>query len=124
MQAHGLTRYELELMDILWKKGSGTVQDVCDALDRPLAYNTVMTTLSLLERKKGVLAREKCGRAFIYRPLISREAVSRTLLDDLRGVLFADSLPSLMLNMLSTADLSEDDVQVLKEAIEKLEAKS
>jgi BlaI family transcriptional regulator, penicillinase repressor len=124
VQAYGLTRYELELMDVLWKKETATVQEVCEALNRPLAYTTVMTTLSLLESKKGVLAREKRGRAFIYRPLVSRDDVTRTLLDDLRGVLFEDSLPSLVLNMLSTADLSGADVQAIKLAIEKLEAKS
>ena len=68
MDPSRLTRYELELMDVLWSRGEGTVQDVCDALHRPLAYTTVMTTLRLLEDKKKVLQRVKRGRAYVYRP--------------------------------------------------------
>ena len=61
MQKMRLTRYELELMDVLWRLGQGTVQDVCDNLNRELAYTTVMTTLRLLHSKKKVLKRVKRG---------------------------------------------------------------
>ena len=60
-----LTRYELELMDILWTLKEATVQDVCDQLQRELAYTTVMTTLNLLATRKEVVAREKQGRAYV-----------------------------------------------------------
>ncbi|MEZ6145867.1 MAG: BlaI/MecI/CopY family transcriptional regulator [Planctomycetaceae bacterium] len=97
-----LTHYELELMDVLWRIGEGTVQDVCDVLERDLAYTTVMTTLNLLANKKSVLKRTKVGRAFVYRPLFTRDEVSRTILGDLKQVLFADRLPTLMLNALTS----------------------
>ena len=70
MVARQLTRYELEIMDVVWRLGEVTVHDVCANLARPLAYTTVMTSLSLLERKKKVLGRTKRGRAFVYRPLV------------------------------------------------------
>src|SRR5689334_5989047 len=70
MDSPRLTRYELEIMDVVWKAGEATVQDVCDGLKRTLAYTTVMTTLTLLESKKKVLERTKRGRAFVYRPLV------------------------------------------------------
>jgi BlaI family penicillinase repressor len=116
-----LTRYELELMDVLWSRNEGTVQDVCDGLQRPLAYTTVMTTLSLLERKKGVLQRVKQGRAYVYRPTVTREEVSLSVLSDLRDVLFGGRLPSLVLNMLSEDELSSEDVVAVREALAKLE---
>jgi predicted transcriptional regulator len=119
-----LTRYELELMNVLWELGEGTVQDVCDKLDRPLAYTTVMTTLSLLESKKRVLERRKCGRAFVYRPLMSREAISRSMIADLREVLFGNRLPSLVLNLLSEEEMNEGDVAALRAALDQIEAKS
>jgi len=48
-----LTEAELRLMDVVWDKGSATVQEVADALPRELglAYNTVLTTLRILEDK-------------------------------------------------------------------------
>ncbi len=54
MPGRHLTRYELEIMDVVWRLGEVTVHDVCANLSRPLAYTTVMTTLGVLERKKGV----------------------------------------------------------------------
>jgi BlaI family penicillinase repressor len=117
-----LTRYELELLDVLWELGEGTVQDVCDKLERPLAYTTVMTTLSLLESKKRVLERRKCGRAYVYQPVVSRDDVSRSMISDLRDVLFGDRLPSLVLNLLSDERMNKDDVAALRAALDRIEA--
>lgn len=119
---HRLTRYELELMDVLWELKEGTVQEVCDRLARPLAYTTVMTTLTLLSTKKRILERRKSGRAFVYRPCVSREEVSRSMISDLRDVLFGRELPTLVLNLLSEESVSESDLVSLRAALEKLEA--
>ncbi|MFI4847508.1 MAG: BlaI/MecI/CopY family transcriptional regulator [Gimesia chilikensis] len=121
MKDYRLTPYELELMDVIWDLGEASVQDVCDALPRDLAYTTVMTTLSLLVQKKKVLKRVKNGRAYIYQPVVSREEVSRSMLGQIKQVLLKDSLPSLMLNLLEEENISEDDINALKEAIRKLE---
>lgn len=121
MTEYRLTRYELQLMDVLWTIGQGSVQDVCDRLDRELAYTTVMTTLNLLVTRKGVLSREKQGRAFVYSPLVSREDVSRSILSDLKAVLFGNRLPKLVLSLMEESEVSERDTEILKEAIQKLE---
>ncbi|MCR9232117.1 BlaI/MecI/CopY family transcriptional regulator [Gimesia sp.] len=121
MKDYRLTPYELELMDVIWDLGEASVQDVCDALPRDLAYTTVMTTLSLLVQKKKVLKRVKNGRAYIYQPVVSREEVSRSMLGQIKQVLLKDSLPSLMLNLLEEENISADDINALKEAIRKLE---
>ena len=63
---------EIALMEILWTGGAGTVRDVIDRLARPLAYTTVMTTLDRLY-KKGLLARRKSERAFVYSAALTRE---------------------------------------------------
>ncbi len=121
MMPHRLTRYELELMDVLWQIGEGTVQEVSDALKRPLAYTTVMTTLGLLHSKKKVLKRTKRGRAHVYKPVVSRDEVSRAVIRDLGDVLFADRLPMLMLGLLEDGKFSQEDVKALKEALRKVE---
>jgi len=119
-----LTRYELELMDILWGRGEGTVQEVCDGLGRELAYTTVMTTLSLLERKKGVLERFKRGRAYVYRPLVSRQDVSRSMLTEFREVLFENRLPSLVLSVLAEEELTADDISAIRKALDDIDSAS
>ena len=123
MKDYRLTNYELEFMDVIWNLGEATVQDVCAGLSRELAYTTVMTTLTLLASKKKVLKRVKRGRAFVYRPVVSRDQVSRSMLHNLRRVLFGDAFPSLVLSMLSRENISDDDIAALKTAINKLESK-
>ena len=62
---------ELRVLEALWRRGAGTVRDL--RADFPsAAYTTLMTTMERLH-KKGVLDREKSGRAFLYRPVSSRQ---------------------------------------------------
>lgn len=67
---------EREVLEVLWAKGSGTVQQVTGDLKTTLAYTTVMTTLDRLY-KKGLLLREMRERAFVYRPAVSRSELER-----------------------------------------------
>lgn len=121
MSENRLTRYELELMNVLWTIGEGTVQDVCDKLTRELAYTTVMTTLNLLATRKNVLSRTKDGRAYVYKPLVSRDEVSRSILSDLKSVLFGNRLPSMVLNLMAEDEADEKTADVLRDALKKLE---
>lgn len=84
-----LGELERAVMDVLWDRGSpATVRDVADLLrDRELAYTTVMTVLDRLAGK-GMVERERAGRAWVYRPAASREAyIAQLMLDalDLAG---------------------------------------
>ncbi len=116
-----LTNYELELMDVIWRQGEATVQDVCDGLSRELAYTTVMTTLSILANKKKVLDRIKQGRSYLYRPTVTREEVSISVLDHMKKVLLEDSPSKFVLNFLENEEISKDDIAAIKKAIRKLE---
>ena len=69
---------ELRVLEALWRRGDGTVRDLCE--DFPAAaYTTLMTTMERLHRK-GVLAREKNGRAFVYRPVNTRAELESGLI--------------------------------------------
>lgn len=93
---------ELQCLKVLWLRGEGTVADVQQALEprRKLAYTTVMTLLDRLLRK-GVVSRRKVGRAFVYAPAASREALRsiavRELLDN-----FFDSSEATLIKYLET----------------------
>ena len=79
-------------MRMLWALGHGTVQDIRARLlpERPLAYTTVMTVMDHLTRK-GIAGREKQGRAFVYRPLVSEQAVREHAIDRLIQNFFLNS---------------------------------
>jgi predicted transcriptional regulator len=119
-----LTEAELRLMDVLWQKGSATVQQVLDALpEKPaLAYNSVLTTIRVLENK-GYLEHVKDGRAHIYKPVLEREEATRSEIRHLVGRFFKNSHELLVLNILE--DLSSENWGSENQASEKrgLEAK-
>lgn len=74
--ASSLGVLESRVMDVVWTRGESSVRDVCEAIERPLAYTTVMTTLERLF-KKGLLDRCKSGRAFLYSPALDRNEWER-----------------------------------------------
>jgi predicted transcriptional regulator len=103
-----LTEAELPIMDVLWSKQSATVGDVAEALakDRPVAYNTVLTLMRILERK-GYIRHTKDGRAFVYQPVVDRGEASRTAVRHLLSRFFNDSPELLMLNLLKEERIDE-----------------
>ena len=121
MKLPHLTRYELELMNVIWSKGSATVLEVCESLKRPLAYTTVLTTLGLLHARKKVLKREKRGRRHVYMAAVSREEVMRATIAELGQTLFAAHPIGLMLALLDSGGFSKHDLKALKGAIRDLE---
>lgn len=72
---------ERKVLDAAWQLGRGNVRDVCDLLDDVFAYTTVMTTLDRLF-KKGLLDREKEGRAFVYSPSMTPDELQAGLTGD------------------------------------------
>ena len=79
-KSQDLTEAELRLMDVIWRKGSATVAEVADALPDQLglAYNTVLTTMRILEDKGYVRhTKPKEGRAFLYHPVVGQKEASR-----------------------------------------------
>jgi predicted transcriptional regulator len=86
-----LTAAEYRLMDILWNRGPGTVGEVVEVLgDPPLAYNTVLTTLRILEQK-GYVRHKATGRAFVYRPVVEREDAQRDVVQHVVSRFFNNS---------------------------------
>ncbi len=83
---------ELEVMKALWQLREATVREVNVEMNRrrPLAYTTVLTLLDRLARK-GVAGRRKRGRAFVYHPVLSREAALELAIDRLARDFFGGS---------------------------------
>lgn len=113
-----LTEAELPLMDVIWARGACTVNDVLEALpnDPPLAYNTVLTTLRILE-DKGYLEHEKDGRAFVYKPRVPREQARHSALRLLLSRFFENSAEQLVQNLLQSEKLSAPEIKRLKKMI-------
>jgi len=113
-----LTEAELRLMDVLWEKGPATVQQVLEALPKrpPLAYNSVLTTIRILE-KKGYLKHAKDGRAHVYRPLVERADATRSEISHLLHRFFKNSHELLVLNILEDQKLDAEELRHLRELV-------
>ena len=112
-----LTEAELRLMDVVWEKGEATVSEVSEALPHHLglAYNTVLTTMRILE-EKGFLrhTKSKEGRAFVYRAEVGREEASRTAVRYLVSRFFRNSPELLVLNLLEDEELSRKELRRIR----------
>jgi predicted transcriptional regulator len=117
-----LTEAELRLMDVVWDKGRATVSEVAEALPKELglAYNTVLTTLRILE-DKGYLkhTKPKEGRAFVYRAVVSREQASRSAVRHLLRRFFGNSAEALVLNLLEDEKLSDGELARVRELLKE-----
>ena len=116
-QSATLTEAELRIMEVLWRKGSGTVQQVLDWLTSPLAYNSVLTTIRILE-KKGHVRHIKEGRAYIYEPVIGRDEATRSEIRHLVSRFFRNSHEALVLNILEDETITEDELQRLRQLLQ------
>ena len=104
-----LTPLELEIMQVLWQAGPCTVAEVQPKLQAELAYTTVQTMLNVLLRKKKV-KRVQEGRAYRYRPAVSRERASGSALRDLVTRMFGGSSEALLMAMVDTRQISAEEL--------------
>lgn len=116
-QSVTLTEAELRIMDALWRKGSGTVQQLVDWIPFALAYNSVLTTIRTLEKKR-LVKHVKDGRAHIYEPVIGREEASRSEIRHLVSRFFRNSHEALVLNILQDDAIDAGELKRLRNLLE------
>ena len=117
-KSNTLTEAELRLMKILWRRGESAVTDLVAALpeSEPLAYNSVLTTIRILEQKGYVEHRQE-GRAFVYRPCVAEQEAGRSEVRHILSRFFGNSRERLLLSLLDDEEISPEEVQRLKDAI-------
>jgi BlaI family penicillinase repressor len=114
-----LTKFETEVMSVLWRLGEATVRDVQDSIERtdPPAYTTVQTIVQRLEQKGAVRRTRKSGNALYFEPAITRKSVYRRLVDELIDVI-GGSQP-LVAHLVETGKLSLDDLKAIEKTAKR-----
>ena len=117
-KSNTLTEAELRLMRILWRRGESAVNDLVAAMPEgeELAYNSVLTTIRILEQKGYVDHRQE-GRAFIYRPIVAEQEASRSEVKHVLSRFFGNSREQLLLTLIGDGEISRDELERLKAAI-------
>ncbi len=115
-----LTEAELRIMNVLWQKGSSTVHDVLQALPErpPLAYNSVLTIIRILE-KKGYVKHDKDGRAFVYSTCVDRKEATRSEIRRLVNRFFGNSHELLVMNILEEKSIDAEELIRVRKLLER-----
>lgn len=113
-----LSDRELDVMAVLWTRGSGTVTEVREALADALAYTTVLTVLRTLE-EKGFVGHEEEGKAHRYMPLVARERAGRSALSRMVEKLFDGSPELLLTQLVSDRKLSPQEIRRLRRILDE-----
>ncbi len=109
-----LTKLELRIMQVIWRRGASTVSAVQAELDPPLAYTTVQTMLNILERK-GKLRRELEGRAYVYTAKVTEAKALGQGLRDLIDRMFGGSSEDLVMSLLKNKQIDAKRLAALTE---------
>lgn len=115
-----LSRRERQIMDVIYRLGQATAQEVVDNLPDPPSYSAVRGLLRILEEKGHVRHRQD-GPRYVYAPTVSREKARESALKQLVRTFFHDSPEEAVAALLdlSAAKLSQDDLDRLAELIER-----
>jgi BlaI family penicillinase repressor len=113
-----LSGREMDVMNVLWDRGSATVSEVLDELPDELAYTTVLTILRRLE-KKGHVGHDADGKAHRYLPLVLREEAQDSALQRVTRKLFLDSPGLLMSRLLSKGTVSDEQLRELRTLVDE-----
>ncbi|MEN8376905.1 MAG: BlaI/MecI/CopY family transcriptional regulator [Gemmatimonadota bacterium] len=115
------TESELEILQVLWRRGPSTVREVLDDLadERERVYTTVLKLLQIMH-EKGLVARDEGGRTHVYEATVNRESTERALLADLADRAFDGSAARLVMRALSARRASDAELEEVRRLLDEL----
>ncbi len=113
-----LTKLELQIMQVIWRDGGGSVSDVQQALEQRLAYTTVQTMLNILCRK-GKLKRKLNGRAYEYAATVTEAKALGHAVRDLIDRMFGGSSEELVMSLIKTRQIDPRRIAELTRRFEE-----
>ena len=113
-----LTKLELQIMQVIWKRGPSNVSSVQEGLEQSLAYTTVQTMLNILERK-GKLKRELRGRAFEYSATVTEAKALGHAVKDLVDRMFGGSSEDLVMSLIKSRQIDAKKIAELSKRLEE-----
>jgi predicted transcriptional regulator len=113
-----LTDQELEIMKIIWPRGTATVRDVYEELltRRKIAYTTVMTMMGILEQK-GHLKKSADERAYVYTPAQPQREVVGNMVHDFLKRVFNGSAKPLLVHLVEDKKLSTEELDEISKLL-------
>ena len=124
MKTPKLARLEMQILEILWSLGKGSIREIQEAFREPRpAYTTIQTTVYRLEKKKAVSRVRKIGNADIFQPTVARDVARHRFLDEILSF-FGGRAQPMMAQLAEAGKLTLDDVRELEKTIKKLQTET
>src|ERR1700709_2155437 len=112
-----LTKLELQIMQVIWRRGTSSVNEVQEGLEQQLAYTTVQTMLNILQRK-GKLKRKLRGRAYEYSATVTEAKASGHAVRDLVDRMFGGSSEELVMSLIKSRQIDAKKIAELSRRFE------
>lgn len=119
------TEVELQILRVLWDRGSATVREVHEALEaeRDTGYSTTLKMMQVMT-EKGLLIKDDTQRPQMFRPAMSQDQAQTQFVDDLIQRVFGGAAEKLILRAVSSKHVSRKDFQEIRKLLKKLEGES
>jgi len=111
------TDRQLDIMNILWDRGSATVREAKDEIEEDLAYTSVLTVFQTLE-EKGHVRHEREGKAYRYYPTVARDEAGRSAVGYILDRIFRNSPSALLTSLVEQQEVSEEEARKLSALID------
>lgn len=110
------TEAEMEILAVLWARGSATVREVHQALPRKTGYTTVLKLMQIMAHKQ-LVTRDTSSRSHVYQANVVREQMQSSLVGDLIDRAFAGSTSDLVMRALASKPTSSDELEALQQML-------
>ncbi len=116
------TESELEILQVIWKKGQCTVRDVHEELakNKDAGYTTTLKLMQIMH-DKGLVERDTTAKTHLYKAIITREQAQQTALDKIISTVFKGSTSDLVIQALGHHRASQDEIDAIKSYLRKFE---
>jgi BlaI family penicillinase repressor len=117
------TEGEMEILQVLWKKGNCTVREVHEHLNKKDAGYTTTLKLMQIMLEKGLVKRDASSKTHIYTALINQEKTQQQLVNKMIDNVFNGSAARLVMQALGNKSASQEEIDLIKDYLNKLENK-
>jgi len=119
------TESELEILQVLWKKGEATVREVHDELakNKAAGYTTTLKLMQIMD-EKGLVERDTTSKTHVYKPLLSQEKAQINALDKIISTVFKGSTADLVIQALGQHRASEDELDAIRNYLKQFDNNS
>lgn len=116
------TEKELEILQILWRKGPVAVKDVHEEMggEEQNGYTTILKLMQIMH-EKGLVSRQRSGKLHLYEAVASQQHTREFMVDKMITTVFQGSAMQLVMSALGNSKSSKEELSEIKRYLEKLE---